>query len=91
MRIESLTHGYNGRTLFSDADLLIEKGERVAIIGPNGECLLGGRARSCPRRGWGKVSLCMYEGARLQLPTCVKGVRMNLIALPIHQLLITVF
>ena len=36
VRIESLTHGYNGRTLFEDAHLEIHKGERVAVIGPNG-------------------------------------------------------
>ena len=36
VKIEGLTHGYNGRTLFEDASLEIEKGERVAIIGPNG-------------------------------------------------------
>lgn len=36
VRIEGLTHGYNGRTLFEDANLVIERGERVAIIGPNG-------------------------------------------------------
>jgi ATPase subunit of ABC transporter with duplicated ATPase domains len=34
--IEGLTHGYNGRMLFKDADLEIEKGDRIAIIGPNG-------------------------------------------------------
>lgn len=47
VRIENLTHGYNGRTLFKDADLVIEKGERVAIIGPNGARLCGGGV------GWG--------------------------------------
>jgi ABC-type multidrug transport system fused ATPase/permease subunit len=36
VHIEGLTHGYNGRTLFEDASLTIERGERVAIIGPNG-------------------------------------------------------
>lgn len=36
IRIQGLTHGYNGRTLFKDADLEIHRGERVAIIGPNG-------------------------------------------------------
>lgn len=36
VRIESLTHGYNGRILFEDAHLEIHRGERVAIIGPNG-------------------------------------------------------
>lgn len=35
-RVEGLTHGYGGDTLFEDADLVIERGERVAIIGPNG-------------------------------------------------------
>lgn len=36
VRIEGLTHGYGGDHLFEEADLTIEKGERVAIIGPNG-------------------------------------------------------
>ena len=36
VKIEALTHGYNGRTLFENADLEIHRGERVAIIGPNG-------------------------------------------------------
>lgn len=31
-----LTHGYGGRTLFSDVDIELKKGDRVAIVGPNG-------------------------------------------------------
>jgi ATPase subunit of ABC transporter with duplicated ATPase domains len=38
--IENLTHGYNDRLLFKDVNLEIERGDRVAIIGPNGA---GGR------------------------------------------------
>lgn len=34
--IKDLTHGYGGRLLFKNADLDIERGDRVAIIGPNG-------------------------------------------------------
>lgn len=34
--IEGLTHGYGNDALFEDANLTIEKGHRVAIIGPNG-------------------------------------------------------
>lgn len=34
--IRGLTHGYHGRPLFKDVNLDIEKGDRVAIIGPNG-------------------------------------------------------
>ena len=44
VRVEGLTHGYGGDLLFEDADLVIERGERVAIIGPNGaplRCCLG--------------------------------------------------
>ena len=38
VKIKGLTHGYGGgRNLFEDANLEIAKGERVAIIGPNGE------------------------------------------------------
>lgn len=36
LEVDGLTHGYNGRMLFKDAELVIEKGERVAILGPNG-------------------------------------------------------
>ncbi len=34
--LEGLTHGYHGRMLFQDVNLEIEKGDRVAILGPNG-------------------------------------------------------
>ena len=33
LSIDSLTHGYQGRTLFKNAQLDLEKGDRVAIIG----------------------------------------------------------
>lgn len=36
VEIRNLTHGYNNRPLFKNVDLTIEKGERIAIIGPNG-------------------------------------------------------
>ena len=36
VHIKGLTHGYNNRLLFKDVDLEIAKGERIAIIGPNG-------------------------------------------------------
>lgn len=34
--IDGLTHGYGKDALFKDATLTIEKGHRVAVIGPNG-------------------------------------------------------
>ncbi len=34
--IKSMSHGYGGQQLFRDVDLTINKGERIAIIGPNG-------------------------------------------------------
>jgi ATPase subunit of ABC transporter with duplicated ATPase domains len=34
--IKNLTHGYNGRALFTQQSLEIGKGDRIAIIGPNG-------------------------------------------------------
>jgi ABC-type hemin transport system ATPase subunit len=65
VRIEGLTHGYNGRTLFKDADLVIERGERVAIIGPNGARVdvgVGGRALG--EAGWTACRcLCMGRPA----------------------------
>jgi ATPase subunit of ABC transporter with duplicated ATPase domains len=36
LEVERLAQGYDGTPLFSDLDLMIEVGERVAIIGPNG-------------------------------------------------------
>jgi len=48
VEVDGLTHGYNGRMLFEDANLSIEKGERIAIIGPNGWA--GGRAPHLLRR-----------------------------------------
>ncbi len=33
---QGLTHGYPGRPLFKNCNLEITKGDRVAIIGPNG-------------------------------------------------------
>lgn len=35
--IDDLTHGYNNCKLFDHVDCIIQKGERVAIIGPNGK------------------------------------------------------
>jgi len=34
--ISDMSHGYGGRMLFKNASLEIERGDRVAIIGPNG-------------------------------------------------------
>lgn len=34
--VQGMSHGYNGQQLFRDVDLSITKGERLAIIGPNG-------------------------------------------------------
>ncbi len=36
LEVEGLAQGYDGTPLFSSLDLMIEVGERVAIIGPNG-------------------------------------------------------
>ena len=36
LEVEGLAQGYDGTPLFSGLDLMIEVGERVAIIGPNG-------------------------------------------------------
>jgi len=36
VNVEDLTHGYADMKLFHHVDCIIEKGERVAIIGPNG-------------------------------------------------------
>lgn len=38
--IEDLTHGYSDIKLFDHVDCIIEKGERVAVIGPNGRNLI---------------------------------------------------
>ena len=36
LEIEHLSQGYDGTPLFSDLALMVEAGERIAIIGPNG-------------------------------------------------------
>ncbi|MBD3671724.1 MAG: ABC-F family ATPase [Gammaproteobacteria bacterium] len=36
LEVVKLSKGYDGETLFSGLDLLVEVGERVAVIGPNG-------------------------------------------------------
>jgi ATPase subunit of ABC transporter with duplicated ATPase domains len=36
LEVENLTQGYDDEALFSDLNLMIETGERIAIIGPNG-------------------------------------------------------
>ena len=46
LTIKDLQHGYPTRPLFKDVDLDLEKGDRVAIIGPNGAG--GGEGRE----GW---------------------------------------
>ena len=36
VEIENLTHGFDGETLFSNTNMLIEAGEKIAVIGANG-------------------------------------------------------
>ena len=36
LRFEGVGHGYDGRWLFRDVDLVLEHGERVVLLGPNG-------------------------------------------------------
>ena len=36
IELEGVAHGYGKSTLFSDIDLCIEKGDRIAILGANG-------------------------------------------------------
>jgi len=36
LEVEDLSKAYDGETLFSDINMLVEVGERIAIIGPNG-------------------------------------------------------
>lgn len=36
LTIEELGHGYDGEQLFSDLDLIIQKGDRIGVVGPNG-------------------------------------------------------
>ena len=60
-----VSKGFDGRSLFSDVDLLVEGGERIAILGDNGtgkttfiKCLLGeedyiGKIKFGPTVKWG--------------------------------------
>jgi len=48
LELEGLTHGFDGKTLFTKGDLLLEAGAKLAIIGENGvgkttllRCLMG--------------------------------------------------
>ena len=36
LTIKKLTKAYAGRTLFADAELVVNWGERIALVGPNG-------------------------------------------------------
>ncbi len=36
LRFEGVGHGFGGRRLFRDVDLVLEHGDRVALLGPNG-------------------------------------------------------
>jgi ATPase subunit of ABC transporter with duplicated ATPase domains len=36
LEVEGVSSGYDGTPLFSDLDMLVEVGERIAVIGPNG-------------------------------------------------------
>jgi ATPase subunit of ABC transporter with duplicated ATPase domains len=36
LEVEELSKGFEGKTLFSDINMMVEVGERIAIIGPNG-------------------------------------------------------
>ena len=63
--IKNMTKGFDGRTLFSDVELLVEGGERIALLGDNGtgkttfiRCLLGdedcaGKIKFGPTVKWG--------------------------------------
>jgi len=49
VEIEGLSHGYDGEILFANTDLMIEAGEKIAVIGANGagkttflKCLVNG-------------------------------------------------
>ncbi len=48
LEITELSHGYDGETLFANTDLMVEAGEKIAVIGANGagkttflKCLAG--------------------------------------------------
>lgn len=45
LEIDALTHGYQDRTLFKNAQLEMEKGDRVAIIGALPQPLLAAHKR----------------------------------------------
>jgi hypothetical protein len=50
VRVENLIHGYGNRRLINDANLLVERGERLALVGCVARCACSGLAcgRTCP-------------------------------------------
>lgn len=75
VQIQSLSHGYDDNKLFSKANLVVERGERVALIGPNGERVpADARAREPERRqtcrSAGDVDYQSMAAGRSSVPLC---------------------
>jgi ATPase subunit of ABC transporter with duplicated ATPase domains len=67
LEVEHLGQGYDETPLFADLNLMIEAGERVAIIGPNGigkttllETLVGGMTPTAGRVKWSENASIGY-------------------------------
>ncbi len=64
LTIEGLTHGYPGRPLFKKCNLEIGKGDRVAIIGPNGAGWEGGQGNGLWGCSRGQCMLTVFRRSR---------------------------
>ena len=65
--MENLSHGFDGETLFSDGNLILEAGARLAVIGENGtgkttflRCLLGEIESNAGRIKWSENASITY-------------------------------
>jgi ATPase subunit of ABC transporter with duplicated ATPase domains len=67
LTVKGLTKGFDGKTLFKDLDLVVHRGERIAIIGSNGvgkttllRCLIGELKPDTGTLKWGDRSAWSY-------------------------------
>jgi len=72
-RIEGISKAYNGQTLFRNVSMDIGRGDRIAVIGPNGcgkttilRILTGGELSNTGEIDWEKNVVCSYYNQVLE-------------------------